>query len=260
MLTDLLERVLGHMGRTALRDLVHKRHVALHHRWMIESAPIFGRIARRIAPELARRVVPREAVEPTPDWTSTAEEMIRALSETAVWKEWRTLLGTAWREALAEGSVEAMAWLQQLRGEVISSLDVSFSFALDALRTTDWEAVDGWMTQITHGMAYSAAQAVADGLEAGESYSDLALRVTQAIGDPTGDAVVVTNEMLSTGISQGTLSRYEEEDVERCDILISPGACVECEALAGENPWLIADADGELPAHINCRCTWAPTT
>ena len=262
MLTAVEAAIVQRMGKEALRTEVHARLVALERRWLLELAPILGRVARRVGPALAHRATKRtEAVQPQPvPWEQSAEEMIAALRDSTVWAEWTALVTAAHREAVAEGRADAVAWLQHTSGSVLTPLDLGFADALAALRDLppEWSDLEDWMGKLVHGLAYDAGKAIADGLAAGMNYDELLSALTETLGDPDGSSVLTLNELLSSGVSQGSLDRYDADGLELVEILTSPGACEECEALEERNPWPLADADGELPAHINCRCCWAP--
>ena len=253
--------LVAEMGRQVLRDAVHRRRLALEHRWTLEFAPVLGNVAKRLAPQIARAAVARreDVVQRAGD-VSAVQASLDSLTGSDLWSQWQAVLTEAHREALAEGRVDAVAWLQHLRGEVVGSLDVGFGQALDVLRSLPgtWSDLETWVGRVTHGLAYDVGNAVADGIEAGQGYDDLLGTVQGALGASDGDAVNVLNQMIATGTCDGSLGQYTDDGLSQCEILVSPGACDDCLDLESRNPWDVTEADGELPAHVNCRCAWAP--
>ena len=253
--------VVEAMGRSVLVDHIRQRRDGLHRRWSIDFAPIAAQVAKHIAAPLAHQATAKQedAIQ-RQEWTSSAEEAIGALADSDVWQEWRSLMLNALLAAQAEGRVDAIAWLQHLRGEAVASLDVGFGKVLAALQDLppEWSDVDTWMGRAVHGMAYDVGRVVAAGIDAGQGYDELLAAIRDVLGDVDGDGVVMLNELISTGVSQGSLMQYGDDGLSLANILTSPGACEECEALEAQNPWPLADAEGLLPDHVNCRCAWEP--
>ena len=71
-------------------------------------------------------------------------------------------------------------------------------------------------------------------------------------------ADMISRTESAHAVDEGTLEGYEQEGVKETDILLGPNACDDCVALAGKNPYKIAEAHGVLPAHPQCECCWSP--
>ena len=71
-------------------------------------------------------------------------------------------------------------------------------------------------------------------------------------------ADMISRTESAHAVDEGTLEGYEQEGVEEADILLGPNACDDCVALAGKNPYKMAEAHGVLPAHPQCECCWSP--
>ena len=253
--------VVEAMGRDVLVDHIRSRRQALHTRWSIDFAPIAAKVAKAIAPAIAAKAtIKKEDAVQRQEWTDSVQAAIEALADSETYTEWRHLMADALQAAQAEGRVDAIAWLQHLRGQNVASLDVGFGKELAALRDlpTPWSDVDTWMGRVLHGMAYDVGSRVAQGIEDGETFDELLAGIRDVLGELDGSGPTMLNEMLSTGVSQGSLTRYGDDGIDLANILTSPGACEECEALEAQNPWALDDADGQLPVHVNCRCAWEP--
>ncbi|MBA7536601.1 hypothetical protein ES705_28865 [subsurface metagenome] len=130
-------------------------------------------------------------------------------------------------------------WIKAHTGESIKSiLDTTF----DALKRT-----------------------LAEGVDAGESISKLAKRVTAEYKDCKGyKAVRIARTETITASNQGALQGYKQSGVvEKKEWLTAfdERTCEECSALDGEVVGLDENFSGGLstpPAHPNCRCTILP--
>lgn len=71
-------------------------------------------------------------------------------------------------------------------------------------------------------------------------------------------ADMISRTESAYAVDEGTLQGYEQEGVKEADILLGPNACDDCVALAGKNPYKVAEAHGVLPAHPRCECCWSP--
>jgi hypothetical protein len=55
-------------------------------------------------------------------------------------------------------------------------------------------------------------------------------------------------------INEGMRQQYQDSGIERVNVSVASDACDECVDLASGNPYSLADAEGLLPGHQNCRC------
>jgi len=230
-----------------VRDTLRARRDALLTKWKGELRPLLAALARQTAGKVARKLSPHE---------SEQADILAILKEGMSDEEWRALLTKAWQEAQAEGRVGGMAFSAALQGLTNVSLDQEFPQALDALRNIVLNDANQWIDRILNGTAYSLAQDLADALENGATYDDLLALADAGITDG-GDAALMLDTMLSTGISAGSIDLYDSEGVTEVDIL-SSAVDDECADAASQNPWPLSDADGMVPFHPNCRCSVAP--
>ena len=70
-------------------------------------------------------------------------------------------------------------------------------------------------------------------------------------------AEMIARTETANAVSAGTLGGYDESGVEMVRFEASADACEICSFLDG-NKYTIREADGMIPAHPNCRCTWVP--
>ncbi len=255
------------------------RRDALYTRFQLEQRPLLAKLAKVASPKLARIMASGRPAGPsdvTPQRVTQADgldsrmgagileadqgDVLRTLQDSIDPTEWRSLLQEAWINAKAEGNTEAMAMISAATNAPMMSMDVEFPQFLDALKNLGGDfapIADSWVNKQLEGMAYYIAQDVSDALANGATYDALLTMISDGInsGDASG---LVLDHMISTGVSEGSLDQYQSEGVDQVDILVSPDCCDECSGLEDQNPWQADDADGELPAHFNCRCALAP--
>jgi SPP1 gp7 family putative phage head morphogenesis protein len=73
-------------------------------------------------------------------------------------------------------------------------------------------------------------------------------------------ATTVARTEVSRAFAEGRLTGYKQTGVvQQVEFLITPDErlCPECEQLSGER-YSLDDAEGVIPVHPNCRCTWIP--
>jgi len=70
--------------------------------------------------------------------------------------------------------------------------------------------------------------------------------------------LIARTEITRTAVG-GSLDYYKEEGVEKVVFVSSLGSrtCAECDALNG-SVYTIAESDGVIPVHMNCRCAFVP--
>jgi hypothetical protein len=54
------------------------------------------------------------------------------------------------------------------------------------------------------------------------------------------------------------MDTYAVNGIEQWDLVLSDGACPECENVASTNPHPVADSGDQPPVHPRCRCSASP--
>jgi len=94
------------------------------------------------------------------------------------------------------------------------------------------------------------------GFEAGESIQQLTKRIEGYFTENAKyRAEMVSRTEVSEAANEGTLRRYEQENVSKSEWLASPSSCEECLAEDGK-VYLTSEAHGLIPKHPHCTCTW----
>jgi SPP1 gp7 family putative phage head morphogenesis protein len=94
------------------------------------------------------------------------------------------------------------------------------------------------------------------GFEAGESITQLSKRIEGYFTDNAkARAEMVSRTEVSEAANEGTLRRYEQENVSKSEWLASPSSCEECLVEDGK-VYLTSEAHGLIPKHPHCTCTW----
>ena len=97
-------------------------------------------------------------------------------------------------------------------------------------------------------------KALDSGLSEAEAIEDMADYSRRALAD-RAELIAQTESAMAS--SAGLLAAYEENDIQEAQWAadLGPGCCDECTALDGQS-FSIEDADGMLPAHPGCECSW----
>lgn len=100
-------------------------------------------------------------------------------------------------------------------------------------------------------------QQIMSGLNAGEGMDEIAARVrtTFEMTEERSKLIARTETMRAT--NEGRLAGYRQSKLEKVEFLASGSACPDCAAMNGEI-MTINEAQGEIPVHPNCECTWIP--
>ena len=101
------------------------------------------------------------------------------------------------------------------------------------------------------GLGNTLARSLADGSSVDEAASAL----MDYVNSPAR-AFMIANTETARAVTQASVGAYRADGVTRVEWLDSPGACDECMSYAGQT-YPIDDAP-DLPAHPNCRCSFAP--
>lgn len=98
---------------------------------------------------------------------------------------------------------------------------------------------------------------MAAGLGAGDSIDTITKTIRDMIGDPSRAEKIAHTETTRAVISS-SFDVYQASGVTQWDLLLSDGACAECQAVADANPHASFDLDDAPPIHPYCRCASSP--
>lgn len=97
------------------------------------------------------------------------------------------------------------------------------------------------------------------GYAAGESIYQLTKRIGGYFTDNTKvRAKMVSRTEIIAASNEGTLNRYEKENIEKSEFYPSPDACEVCLGIAADPIFVTKESHGVIPVHPNCRCKWLP--
>jgi SPP1 gp7 family putative phage head morphogenesis protein len=160
-------------------------------------------------------------------------------------------------------------------GAVVASL-TDVSLQPDAAYWDKWapgygeaaaQAADGGLKELLdqaditiQGMTDTSVErignAIADGLEAGDSYQTTAKTVRDVVEDPER-ADTIANTEYNRAMTTASVETYKDAGVDEVEWMAEADACEECEANAAASPYPL-DGGEEPPQHPNCRCALAP--
>lgn len=177
---------------------------------------------------------------------------------------------TAWsnvyiQAAYMKGVKDAAVKLRAAGARVAASwVDNSLSRGLHADRTgLAYTRTFTELEGITDTMDQAISRVLAEGLSNGLNPMQIARNINNRI-DKIGitRARMLARTEVINAHANATLNGFQEAGIEGVDVetelLITLGACEECEAIAEEGPYTLEEARGLIPAHPNCRCAWAP--
>lgn len=99
---------------------------------------------------------------------------------------------------------------------------------------------------------------IADGLLDGLPVDDVAASLSDW---STGfNAERIAHTELARAVTSATLDVYQANGVAMFDVVLSDGACPECEDVADNGPYPATDTDDAPPIHPMCRCAASPHT
>ena len=93
------------------------------------------------------------------------------------------------------------------------------------------------------------------GVAQGDSIDAIANRLYNLVGDQAR-AYMIANTEVARAVTLGSMAQYRQDGITQGNLLTSPGACKECEAIASVNPQPLKDL--YVPVHPNCRCSVSP--
>ena len=70
-------------------------------------------------------------------------------------------------------------------------------------------------------------------------------------------ADMIARTETASSVSAGTLESYDEAGMRRVEFVSSADACIVCLGYDGLK-WRMEEADGIIPVHPSCRCSWRP--
>jgi len=162
-------------------------------------------------------------------------------------------INDAGRKLRAEGAKMAATWTENAFTRPIHADRAGLAFS----RTfTELEGITDTMDQ-------QISRVLAQGLSEGLNPMQIARNINNRIEKIgiTRARMLARTEVINAH-ANATLNSFQEAGIEGVDVetelLITLGACEECEAIAEEGPYTLDEARGLIPAHPNCRCAWAP--
>lgn len=147
-------------------------------------------------------------------------------------------------------------------------------------RPEDFEGIEARVTVATSVVAEGIKNAIrleiAEGIKLGEGIDRIAARVegvwgkavsynytafgkeiTRTLSADAWSTLVARSETLRA-LNDGRWAAFKANEVKLVNIQLTLGAEAECISLAEGGPYALADAQGLLPVHPNCRCTIVP--
>lgn len=104
---------------------------------------------------------------------------------------------------------------------------------------------------------------ISKGFEQDMTYGEVAQLIAGLMGinlqDPSAPgwkAMQIARTETNWAINEGMRQQYQESGIQKVNIEAALTACDLCMAAVNGNPYTLADADGMLPIHPNCRCVW----
>ena len=235
-----------------------RRRDDLEARWRHKLRPVLRNAAHTIAPRIAVLMQRKESAQSD---RAAIDQALQTLKELGLWSEWQAIVKSGLIEAYAEGEVAALAYLAAAVDAPIPDFGMAFPQQLQKLRELGslpgWSDPTSWMGKQLDGLGYDLGRSLSAAQEAGNTYDEM-LAITEA--HITGDgsyAYMLLDQAIGSTSTQGSLSLYASEGVERTDILVSADACDECVSLADNNPFDLSEAP-DVPVHPRCRCALAP--
>ena len=104
-------------------------------------------------------------------------------------------------------------------------------------------------------------QKIVAGIDGGKSYGEIADDIRSALAvDPAApdfpqwraERIARTESMWAT--NEGMRQQYQAVGIKMVNVDAAFSACPTCQSIAGGNPYTLAEAEGLLPIHPNCRC------
>jgi len=127
--------------------------------------------------------------------------------------------------------------------------------SLGLIYTRNFTELEG----ITEAMDQQISRELADGLSQGKNPRVIARNINNRV-DKIGitRARILARTEVNRAQNEATLNRYTEYGVGKVELLVGPGPCPTgvCDDAAGV--YTLAEAQGLLPLHPNCSCTWVP--
>lgn len=116
---------------------------------------------------------------------------------------------------------------------------------------------------ITAAMDQSISRVLADGIGRGLNPLEIARQINEQVdGIGRNRARMLARTEVVAAHSEATLNSFQEAGIVGVEVeaewLTAAGACELCTSIQAGGPYTIEEARGMLPAHPNCRCSWAP--
>jgi len=249
-----------------------KRRLRDHHALIVENRPAF-----RIAAARWLRVLRTEIGE-TVAGIHSLEDVDRKVDWAAVEQMGRSLLGGLYYDMLLRAGIRLVkqrldpigtAAVNAARKKSAKMVTVITRETRNALRAATAQAIDLGIPTASLGrsirplIGLNEPQSKALGRRAAglleEGYSES--EVSQLMGRWADKAIRYRGEMIATtetarATSDGILTAYEQNDISKTDWIADPLACEKCLERAEASPYTMEEADGLIPLHPWCECTW----
>ena len=153
--------------------------------------------------------------------------------------------------------------LEIIKGGVeaaINELGIEVAWNIDNPRVNDWikEELGNKIKGINDTTLEKLKGTLQDGIDLGEGVDDLAKRVRETFEDARGYRAenIARTETISA-FTEGNRQLYQEAGVKQLQFWAAQDerTCEECFLEHGKK-YDIQEAQGVIPKHVNCRCTW----
>jgi len=98
---------------------------------------------------------------------------------------------------------------------------------------------------------------IAEGLSNGDPSAKIGRDIREDVGD-SFRADLIAHTETTRAVTAATFDVFNANGITEWDLLLSDGACAECEAIAEQNPHPASDDEDAPPVHPLCRCAASP--
>jgi HK97 family phage portal protein len=142
----------------------------------------------------------------------------------------------------------------------INELGIEVAWNIDNPRVDKWiqEELGSKIQGINDTTLENLKGTLQDGIDLGEGVDDLAKRVRETYEDAKGyRAEVIARTETISAFTEGNRQLYQESGVKQLQFYTATDerVCEECYSKHG-NKYGIEEAQGIIPVHPQCRCTW----
>lgn len=170
----------------------------------------------------------------------------RAFDDTNKSRRWKPGEGKFY-----EGSKEQFLRSSFAQPEAVAKVKLLASRAFDELEN------------VTSDMSNKMSRVLAQGLVQGQNPHDIAKSLAEEVDISKNRAAVIARTEIIRAHAEGQLSAFKSLGVEELGVAVEwstagdDRVCEDCEPLEGI-VLKLSEAQGMIPRHPNCRCTWIP--